>query len=379
MALGSAAMGRVRTWAGMVALAVILSLGFGGDSASAKPAAHVPKAPKGFFGVHVRGLKGGDFAHIRETKVGIVRTGFNLATVRSTPLGPDNWSIFDNYVAGTANNGMDLLPVVYGMPSWLPAGLGIMDPAARLAWQDYLTALVGRYGSGGEFWKEHPEVAYRPIRYWQLWNEPNSFANWDDPDGREFGRFLVRSAGVIHAADPSASVVSGGIVSKPLNPDVQDGAPFLGDVFGLKSARSAVDIVAVHPYAKNARATRKAVEETRKTLDRAGMKRTPIWVTEIGWGSTTPGGSSGRATRSAGPPRAERRWNLTPAKQRKNLRRTFEMALKQRRKLDIGRMIWYQWQDGPDSACRWCETAGLLDQEGVAKPLLKLFSRLARI
>jgi len=95
----------------------------------------------------------------------------------------------------------------------------------------------------------------------------------------------------IHAADPSASVVSGGIVSKPLNPDVQDGAPFLGDVFGLKSARSAVDIVAVHPYAKNARATRKAVEETRKTLDRAGMKRTPIWVTEIGWGSDPSSGA----------------------------------------------------------------------------------------
>jgi hypothetical protein len=373
-------MGSVRTWAVTLALATMLLLGLGAASASAnRPAADVPRAPKGFFGVHVRGLTGGDFAHMRAARVGIVRTGFNYSTVRPTALGPDNWTVFDKYVTGTANNGMDLLPVVYGMPSWLPTGTGIMDAPAQLEWQDFLADLVARYGPEGQFWQDNPGIEYHPIEYWQLWNEPNSFANWDDPDGRQFGRFLIRSAAVIHTADPYAQVVSGGIVSKPLNPDVQDGAPFLDDLFGLKSARSAVDVVAVHPYAKNARATRRAVEETRETLDRAGMKRTPIWVTEIGWGSTTPGGSSARTARSGGLTRAERRWYLTPAKQRENLLRTFEMALKQRRKLGIGRMIWYQWQDGSDDACRWCETAGLLDRDGVAKPLLNVFSSLARI
>jgi hypothetical protein len=369
----------IRALAGTIALAAVIALGTGAAPAAERPAhaQKVPRAPKGFFGVHVRGLAGGEFARMRDARVGIVRTGFNFSTLHPGPL-TDNWSVFDNYVAETARNGMDLLPVVYGIPSWLPARLGIMDPTAQPAWQGYLTDLVDRYGPDGEFWQDHPEITPHPIRYWQLWNEPNSFANWVDPDGREFGRFLVRSASVIHAADPEASVVSGGIVSKPLNPDVQDGAPFLGDLFGVKAARRAVDIVAVHPYAKNARATRKAVQETRETLDRAGLNKTPIWVTEIGWGSTTPGGSSARAARAGGLSRAERRWYLTPAKQRENLRRTFEMTLKQRRKLGIGRVIWYQWQDGPDSDCRWCETAGLLNQSGVAKPLLSVFTSLAR-
>ena len=373
-------MGWVRTLAGVVALTTVLVLG--SVAAAAERPAHpqkVPKAPKGYFGVHVRGLAGGEFARMHQAKVGIVRTGFNYLTVHPGPLAADNWSVFDDCVAGTADNGMDLLPVVYGMPYWLPDGVGIMDLPARAAWQDYLKELVDRYGPDGEFWEEHPEVAYRPIRYWQLWNEPNSFVNWDDPDGREFGRFLVRSANVIHAADPGASVVSGGIVSKPLNPDVQNGAQFLGDLFGLRSARSAIDVVAVHPYAKNAKVTKEAIEEARETLDQAGLKKTPIWVTEIGWGSTTPGGSSARAAGSGGPSRAQQRWYLTPAKQRENLRRTFEMTLKQRRKLGIDRVIWYQWQDGPDSACKWCETAGLLDQDGVAKPLLGVFSSLARV
>ncbi|MCB0876204.1 MAG: hypothetical protein KDB46_08420 [Solirubrobacterales bacterium] len=341
---------------------------------AAAPAESVakPKAPKGFFGVHVRGLDGGNFTRMRKANAGIVRTGFNLSTLRSSPYGPDNWSIFDNYVAGTANNRMDLMPVVYGIPAWLPGE--IMDPVVQAAWQQYLTDLVERYGPGGDFWKLHPRVRHRPVRYWQLWNEPNSFVNWEDPDGREFGRFLTRSADVIHGLDPGASVVSGGVVSEPLNPDVERGNSFLRDMLAKRRTRRAVDVVAVHPYAKNASAAKRAMKDARRVLDHRGMKRTPIWISEIGWGSTTPG-SSGRARRRAGP---GHRWAMTPSRQRHHLRRTFKIALRQRLRLGVGRVIWYQWKSGPDSDCRWCETAGLLDGDGDAKRLLGDFRKLAR-
>jgi hypothetical protein len=70
---------------------------------------------------------------------------------------------------------------------------------------------------------------------------------------------------------------------------------------------------------------------------------------------------------------------MTPKKQRTNMRRTFEIALAQRRKLGVGRVIWYQWQDAPDRRCPWCETAGLLRENGAAKPLLRIFKRIARL
>ena len=352
----------IRALAGLVALFAILAVFSAGAAAA-------PRAPKGFFGVHVRALEGGDFARMQRSDVGIVRTGFNFSTVRPLPAAPYDWRIFDNFVGGTANHGIDLLPVVYGVPSWLPSGVGsILDGPGQVAWREYLIALVDRYGPGGDFWSLHPEVEYRPIRYWQLWNEPNSFANWQNPDGREYGRFLTISADVIHGADPGASVVSGGIVSKPLSPDVQQGAPFLRDVLRSKAARRAIDIVAIHPYAKTPLIAKKAIEEARRTMNRANMKKTPIWITEIGWGSTTPDGSSARVEPSdPGPAGAQARWFLTPAKQRENLRRSFEIMLNKRRELGIQRVIWYQWQDGPDSACKWCETAGLLHQNGVRK------------
>ncbi|MFN8111662.1 MAG: glycosyl hydrolase [Solirubrobacterales bacterium] len=363
-----------RAVAAFVALAAALAIAASADAA--KP----PQAPRGFFGVHVRDLQDTDFGQVRHADAGIVRTGFNYLTLHPSVAAPEHWSHFDAYVAGTAANGMEMLPVVYGVPDWLPGGLGaILGDPVQLAWQTYLTELVDRYGPDGDFWQLHPGLEYHPIRDWQIWNEPNSTVNWEDPDGREFGRFLAGSSRVIHAADPGARVVTAGVVSAPLNPDLQTGAAFLRDMLRLKSVRRSVDVVAVHPYAKNANEAKAAVVEAREALDRAGMDDTPIWISEIGWGSTTPG-SSGRRAKRPGPSTlpAERRWNMTPSKQRRMLERTFEMALKNRRSLGIERVIWYQWRDGPDDACRWCESAGLVDADGKPKPLLRSFRRIAR-
>ena len=42
-------------------------------------------------------------------------------------------------------------------------------------------------------------------------------------------------------------------------------------------------------------------------------------------------------------------------------------------------MVWYQWRDGTDNICKWCGTSGLLQENGVAKPLLNVFSGIARL
>jgi len=98
-------------------------------------------------------------------------------------------------------------------------------------------------------------------------------------------------------------------------------------------------------------------------MDKAKLKRTPIWVTEIGWGSGK--GSPNPLIVSA-------------AKQRRNLRDSFRMMLKKRRKLDIAKAVWYQWRDGLDAVCGWCNTSGLLRANGNEKPLLDEFAAIAR-
>jgi hypothetical protein len=356
--------------------------------ASYAPAA-APKAPKGFFGVHVRSLDGGDFNRMRRANVGLVRTGFTFSTARPRENDEYDWTKFDGFVAGTARNGIDMLPVVHGLPPWMPGDEDslLRDPS-KSVWRGYLTALVRRYGSDGEFWALNPDIPYHPVRTWQIWNEPNSFVNWSNPDAGEYGRLLTISARAIHAVDRKAKIVSAGVVSKPFNDDSLAGARYLRRMFRSKAARRAADIIAIHPYTKTVREAKEMIEQARKVMDRAGLKRTPIWVTEIGWGTSTgpaestrsgaEQASTGRRGANAGP-RNWRRWSISAAKQRRNLRHSFEMALGQRKKLGVRRVVWYQWQQGPDDACGWCQTSGLVRQNGVGKQLLRVFSRIARL
>lgn len=340
-------------------LATSLSLGAPDHSEAAK-------APKRFFGVHPLSLGGDDYAAMADANVGLLRISFNFSSTKTEPDAPYDWSQFDAIVAGSANNGIDLLPGLYGVPRWISTKrTAIPLDKARPEWRDYLTALVERYGSGGEFWSLNPTVAYRPIEDWQVWNESNLLNNWKNkPNAKEYGRLLTLSAKTIHAVDPRAQIVTAGIVSDPVNRKAIDGDVYLKSLLKSKSAARATDAIGIHPYTGTVKQVKSQLTAARRVIDRAGLKRTPIWVTEVGWGSGKPGRNP---------------LIVSAAQQKRRLRGTFEMALKKRRRLGLERMVWYQWQDGVDEICGWCETSGLLTANGVAKPLLKVFAGIARL
>lgn len=324
------------------------------------------QAPKGFFGVHPRSLEAEDYPDMAEADVGLIRTGFIFGTARPDPAPTYDWGRYDAVVAGAAEAGIDLLPVMLGIPDWISTEHGatpVDTPAATAAWRDYLTAAVDRYGPGGEFWLENPLVPQRPVTVWQIWNEPNAFTNWAKPKAKEYGRLLALSAKTVRAADPSASVISAGVISQPVNRRAEDGDVFLKKMLRRKAAARAADAIAIHPYTGTVAEVKRQIKLTRRVLDKAKRRRTPIWITEIGWGE-----GSGSANPLIVP----------AAKQRRNLRGTFRMTLKERRRARIAKVIWYQWRDGPDAVCGWCNTSGLLNEDGTAKPLLGEFAAIAR-
>jgi len=335
----------VRSLLALPLLVALLAAHTGRDAALAQA--------RPFFGVHVRSVDGGDYGRMRRANVDIIRMAFNFSTAKPREHAGYDWGRFDRIVLGTARERLTLLPVLYGVPSWIPeARKKILEQPVRSAWRRYVEALVGRYGHGGELWADHPRLPYRPVEDWQVWNEPNSFVNWPEPDPHEYGRFLTRTARAIHRSDPDARVVSAGVVGEPINGSAERGARYLRRVFSSKAAARAADVIAVHPYARNVAAEKRLIEDTRKVMNQADLSRTPLWVTEIGWGRK--------------------------ADQRKYLRRTLEMTWRQRRRLRIEGVVWYQWQDGPDHACGWCVSAGLIHHDGVAKPLLRVYRATAR-
>ena len=164
--------------------------------------------PPGFFGVNAANLEPQDTALMQAGGVGVVRSLFLLSAVRDRPGAPYAWDSFDGLVGDTAQRGLDLIPVLYGVPPWISterSAIPIGNRESASEWRQFLEAVVARYGPLGDFWRSNPYVAYRPIEAWQVWNEPNSKTWWGPrPRPREYGVLMQRSANAIHRVDPGA-------------------------------------------------------------------------------------------------------------------------------------------------------------------------------
>jgi hypothetical protein len=94
-----------------------------------------------------------------------------------------------------------------------------------------------------------------------------------------------------------------------------------------------------------------------------GDRASPLWITELGWGSATP--ADGYA-------------NLGPAGQASMLTRSFTLILGQRSAWNVQRLYWFNWRDpAPGShfedLCLRCASAGLLTYDRVPKPAFDAF------
>ena len=339
-------------------LALALALPTRGEAA--------PKAPPGFFGVDINSGPV-DYSEMVAAGVGTTRTIFPFSVIKRE-RDRYNWSYSDKIVADSATSGINLIPILYGVPPWISDKRNAtpLKGRAKTAWDEFLPVLVNRYGPNGTFWAQGGPGEYlpfHPIETWQIWNEPNSMTWWGPrPNPKEYGKVLERSAKTIHALDPNARVMSAGIVAQPTNRHGIPGNEFLDQLLKRRAVAKSIDDIAYHPYSQSVAGVKKQLRGARAVLNRRNSRRTPLWVTEIGWGSK--GGKKHPLIKS-------------PTAQRRALRDVFEMALKERRRLNLDGMLWYQWRDGVDDLCLWCQSSGLVDHRGRAKDLLGTFGAIA--
>ena len=78
--------------------------------------------------------------------------------------------------------------------------------------QDFVRAAVGRYGTGGTFWREHPDLPNIPVTDWQVWNEANSPLFWKPkPDAAAYLELLRGFDSAARGVDRQANIVLGGL------------------------------------------------------------------------------------------------------------------------------------------------------------------------
>jgi hypothetical protein len=303
-----------------------------------------------------------DYALMEEAGLRSVRLPLFWSDVESvSPLAamPD-WSGFDLGVELAAKHGMTVMPVVASSPAWVASEQRlepVLRASQRRAWASFLRRAVRRYGKGGGFWREHGELPYLPVRRWEVWNEPN-IVTFGRANPELFASLIRLSGRAIHAADSGAEAILGGLFGRPLQvpPNVSSGN-FLARVYQARRVKKFFDGVALHPYVASADAMRSQIRNLRRIMRVHRDAATPLYVTELGWGSDS----------------FESRWERGLEGQARELDRAFSMLAGHRRSWRIGGVWWFSWADA-EGSCQFCDSAGLLTENREAKPSWYVFN-----
>jgi polysaccharide biosynthesis protein PslG len=314
--------------------------------------------PPGFIGISPQSPSNqADFELMRKAGIESVRLHLNWASIeQESPLLVErSWDGFDHEVELAAESGLRVMPFVIGSPDWVaptPIDLPVRSSWQRWAWASFLRAAANRYGPEGLFWEEHPDLPFLPVRRWEIWNEENIVTFTHRPDPVRFA-MLIRSAGrVLHGVDAGAKVILGGLFGRPLQipPNVASG-DFLARFYRARNVKPYFDGVALHPYVAEAKAMEAQMINLRRIMDDHHDSRTPIYVTELGWGSR--GGPT--------------RWERGLYGQAEQLTKAFEMLSANRLRWRVGGAWWFTWTD-EGGTCLFCRSAGLLTEAREAKP-----------
>jgi hypothetical protein len=373
-------------------LAAALAAGAGatGTSKAVRPATSKPKiatpgpVPQGFVGVDVDGPLFGPDTPINlatqlktmvSSGVQSVRVAFSWAaaqpyktdadvpedqTANFTDVGgvPTNFQFSDTVVGDAARERITVLPTALYVPQWdaVSNSSGVAYPRQYAPYAAYLTALIGRYGTHGSFWRENPGIPKMPIRSWQIWNEPNLAYYWRQPFAASYVSFLKVAHAAVKKADPGAQVVLGALTNTAWKS--------LGQIYKIKGAKNLFDVVAVNGFTKIPANVMLFMVFVRHAMSRFGDGAKPLMATEISWPS------------AKGKTKAHFDFITTPAGQARDISTLLPLIGQQRLALHLSAFYWYTWMGQEDPNTGPFNFSGLLgfhDGDVTVKPALQAF------
>ncbi len=211
--------------------------------------------------------------------------------------GSYDWSTYDALYADAARRRMHILPILLSTPRWAGATVTTLPPDPT-AFAAFAAAAAERYGPGGRFWREHPQLPQLPSRWFEVWNEPTergAVSNGINP-GRYAGlyratvqraRALKLRARFLLYTELEARLPDNRFVSWV--DAMFDAVPDLGQY---------VDGVSAHPYSVDLRRNTPDRDHLRQfsrilsiqqRLAGRGVAGRPFWVTEVGWATCRTG------------------------------------------------------------------------------------------
>jgi hypothetical protein len=336
------------------------------------PDADAAAPPPGFFGVMVNGPLDdpavdldAQAQHMRADGVRSWRVEFSWDQIEGTP-GAYDWTAGDRKVLAAARQGIDVLGLALRAPAWANGGSAdpFVPPKDPATFAGFLKALVARYGPQGSLWAAHPEVTPRPVRAWEIWNEPNLKNYFNaQPFAKPYAALLRAAYPAVKGADPGATV----LMASMANFSWRD----LAKLLDVKGPRLRFDAAGAHPFSGRPSNALKIVKLNREALDRRGYRKVPLWLTELTWSS-----AKGKKTPLT------QNWETTERGQAERLTDMYHLLLRDRVRLRLARVFWYTWATVDNGSKNSFDYSGLLqarpDGTFRAKPALAAFRAVVR-
>ena len=201
---------------------------------------------------------------MQEAGVGWVRVDFLWGDIE--PLeGEFDFAKYDNIVQRLRTKGIHILGILHYSADWASScGQWNCPPKDNKLFVNYASKVIQRYKG--------------QVKYWELWNEPDSATYWKEQDGLKSYCVLLKE--VYTAAkqiDPECKILNGGMANGlgSINRLYDNGAKDYFDILNIHFFQTPLHdgaIKAVASYPKLAY----------KIMQRNGDGHKKIWVTEIG-------------------------------------------------------------------------------------------------
>ena len=277
-----------------------------------------------------------DYALMESSGVASVRLPMYWAGIQSeTPFAAEpDFDGFDHDVRLAAEHEIRVMPFVWGSPEWAAPRRSTYPsptPWQRWGWATFLRDAVGplralRAPSGANT-RPCPICRSAAGRSGTSRTSSPSRAR---PAPSSYARLLRASGRVLHAIDPGARVLVGGLFGRPLQiPPNTGSGDLLSRLYRVGNVKPFFDGVALHPYVADAGAMRGQIRNLRRVMRVHHDARTRLYVTELGWGSDS----------------YESRWERGLEGQARELNEAMSMLVVNRRRWRIGGVWWFSWAD----------------------------------
>lgn len=187
--------------------------------------------------------------------------------------GTYTWAGFDQLVTAARSRGIDVIATITYTPAWANGGHSdhAYAPTAADEFGQFAGAVAGRYAPQG-------------VHTYEIWNEPNIGFWKPTPDPQAYTAVLCSAYQRIHAADPAATVITGGTSPAGDGPSTYSPQTWLSDLYAA-GAKPCFDAVGHHPYVDawaNWDAMATYTVNLRQIEIAHGDTAKRIWATEVG-------------------------------------------------------------------------------------------------